>query len=238
MDELELRRRCYAEPNDPSPEFRAALAEDPRARQLAENMRRFDRNLEAALKQAPVPDGLAGRILLRTGFERRRRRHRRQLGYLALAASVVLAVALTLLPLGGPRDFPSLALAHVYGEMDHLEERTAVGEQQLRAMLQRVGGELTASIEGLRFAGLCPSPRGTALHLVVDGEMGPVTILYVPGAKLDGGEKLFGDQRFVGLARAQAQGGSLAVIGHPGEPLEQVAARLQQRIRWTEAPAA
>lgn len=238
MDELELRRRCYAQPTDPDPEFRRLLKEQPAAQRVASAVARFDQRLRFAMNQTPVPDGLAGRILLQVGMERRKRRQRRY-ALFAVAASLVVALGLNLWQPrpASPGSFGELALNHVYNEIQHLHDAGAVPQATVARLLDRMGGVIDSELGTVRFASLCPTPKGRGLHLVLDGEMGPVTVLYVPGAS--DGERLqrFADRRFAGVTRVADHGGSLAVIGERGENVEALAERISQQIQWTAALA-
>ena len=236
MDELELRRHCYAQPDDSDPAFRRQLDNDPAAGRVARAVARFDQRLRFALNQTQAPEGLDGRIMLRIGMERRQRRQRR-IGLFAVAASALLVLGLGLWsgPPGG--SFNNLALNHVYAELGHLEHDGPVSPAQLDRLLADLGGERQGEIGTVRFAAFCPTPKGRGLHLVMDGDMGPVTVLYVPGATLASERQHFDDSRFVGVSLRAASRGSVAVIGEKGEAVEALADTLHENIRWSSTLA-
>ena len=67
-------------------------------------------------------------------------------------------------------------------------------------------------------------------HAVVNGKMGPVTILYVQGDPVRNTMPI-DDGGFSGMLVPAGQG-NLAVIGTPDEPLQPLVDKLQQGIVW------
>ncbi len=233
MDELELRRRTLADPRSADPDFRRELAAHPAMQQAAAQALHLEQALGFALQQPAVPQGLDDRVLLRVALRQSRRRRRSAL--YALAASVLVAMGSLLWLAPQPQDgFASMALAHVYDEIDHLEHLPAssVTDARLSGLMQRVGAELQGSLEAVRFAFICPTPQGPGLHLIAEGPDGPVTILYVPGAHVAAAEQRFADERFSGLARALPEGGALALIGPSDAALRALDERLREQVRW------
>ncbi len=232
MDELELRRRCLADPRSTDPAFRRELAAHPAMQQAAAQALHLDRALGFALQQPAVPPGLEDRILLRVGLQQNRRR--RRLALFGLAASLLVALSGLLWLAPQKQGFAQMALAHVYEEMDHLEHLPSapVSDTRLAGLLQQLGARLDGPLEAVRFAFICPTPQGPGLHLVADGPDGPVTVLYVPGAQAAPGEQHFADGRFSGLTRALPEGGALALIGNSAASLQALDLRLRQQVRW------
>ncbi len=234
MDELELRRRCYAQPTDRDPEFRAWLDDNPAAHETAHKAAQFDQRLSFAMNQPRVPEGLSGRILLNTAMQARKRRRRRIFTSLALAASVVLSATLVLTPAPHPAATVSdMALSHVYGEIGKLETANQVVNQTtLRGMFESMGGELQGTLEQVRFAYLCPTPHGRGLHMIADTEAGRVTVLYLPETTVDPARVQFADARFVGQTMATNGAGTLNVIGENREAVSIMRSRLSRQVQW------
>lgn len=237
MDELELRRRCYAEPTDTDSEFRAWLASNPAARDTAHKAAQFDQQLRFALSQPPIPEGLGGRILLNTAMHNRRRRQRRLLGGLALAASIVLSATLVLSPppSSAPLSVSQQALSHVYGEIAKLDSADhVIGQTELRGMFREMGGELRGDLEQVRFAFLCPTPHGRGLHLIADTEAGRVTVLYLPHTEADPQRLEFADARFTGYTMNTNGTGTLNVIAESAAAVDMMRRKLTQLVTWPE----
>ena len=241
MDELELRRRSYAQPTDSDPEFRAWLKANPAALETARKAAQFDQRLSFALNQTRVPEGLSGRILLNTAMQARKRRRRQIFTGLALAASIVLSATLVLAPppSASPAAVSEMALSHVYGEIAKLETANQViGQTTLRGMFESMGGELEGSLEQVRFAFLCPTEHGRGLHLIADTEAGRVTVLYLPETDVDAAKVQFADARFVGYTMATNGRGTLNVIAENHEAVSIMRQRLSAQVQWRKhAPA-
>ena len=63
MDELELRRRLYADPNTSDKDVLDALESDPDAHAFSNELKTLDNDIEQALN-IPVPENLAERLVL------------------------------------------------------------------------------------------------------------------------------------------------------------------------------
>lgn len=238
MDELELRRRCYAEPSNDSAEFRAWLKDNPAAFETARKAAQFDQQLRFALNHPTTPEGLSGRILLNTAMHQRRRRRNRVFGGLALAASIVLSATLVLTP---PSSTPTelevsqMALTHVYEEIAKLDNADhPIGQSELRGMFHEMGGELSGELEQVRFAFLCPTPHGRGLHLIADTDEGRVTVLYLPQTQVDPDRIEFADARFTGYTMATNGGGTLNVIAENAAAVAMMRKQLKQNVSWPE----
>ena len=178
-------------------EFLRALNVDPRhlllaARQHAENCsdcaRRMVKqlNMEATLAntlQVPTPVGMEDRILLATRFSEKRR-----LALYAVAASVALAVSVTL----GSAFFAKpteldmaieMAIEHVLAEPEHLAETKVVSSAQLNELLARVGAS-SSTLLPVTYANSCNFPNGSrGGHIVLATPYGRVTLVLMPNGE-------------------------------------------------------
>jgi hypothetical protein len=69
-------------------------------------------------------------------------------------------------------------------------------------------------------------------HFVVQGEQGPVTVLLLPNEKVNGPERVDEDG-FVGTIVPLQIGGSIAVVGEPGETaLEDIQREVAAAVQW------
>ena len=234
MDELEMRRRAIAAPNDPAPDYQEWLSQHPGAQESVKQARHFDERLRFALQKVDVPEGLNGRIMLCTGLRSQRRNRQRWIAGFAVAASVLLSLGIWLKPelkTGG--DFQQLALNHVYHEMDHLEHPPGgVSSSLVSNLFQQVGGQFKGRIGEVQFAFMCPTPQGDALHLVADNAAGRVTLLYVPDANEDTQALAFADERFSGSTILPSSGGALAIIGENPKAVEMMEQDLKNAVQW------
>ncbi|MDT8398304.1 MAG: DUF3379 family protein [Pseudomonadales bacterium] len=63
MNDSEFKQRAYADPQDNSPEFLAALAEQPEREAFLASLQAFNMRLCEGLTSIPVPEGLRERLL-------------------------------------------------------------------------------------------------------------------------------------------------------------------------------
>lgn len=179
MNCLEFRREKLADPRRVSPAGEAHARQCPTCAALAREVDEAERALDRAL-MAPVPEGLAERVLLHT----RRPRHGWPLW--ALAASVLVAVALAfLVARDAPRsadEYARLAIEHVVMEPEaHTVIRDADPEA-FRTVVQNLGGSVKYMPGKVRYMRLCPYGNGFAWHIVFETPAGLATLFLVPGS--------------------------------------------------------
>ncbi|GAA5219129.1 DUF3379 family protein [Corallincola platygyrae] len=240
MDDLELRRRLYAAPNEQDDEIRAALASSPQNQQFADELKQLDSKLADAMK-VPVPEGLADRIILSQSMEQFRQERKRTRVHLALAASVAFAVGISFSLLKGtPKhefDIVEHALAHVYGEQDHLGDiDEGLRFQQVNSKLAKWGGSLNKDIGHIYFANFCDFDGTRSLHLIVDDDQGQrVTVFFVPDDQSPA-EEVFTDGKMNGkvhhFPKSKGHGMSMVVLSSPNANLDNVEAKLEKSLKW------
>jgi hypothetical protein len=154
---------------------------------------------------------------------------RGQWRWLAAAAVVVLAVGASVrglqyygyLPTG---DLAGDVVAHIHHEPDAIRVQVASAGSALptadvEAVVLAGGAHLEHLQPMVRYARLCPFRGETVAHLVVQGEAGPVTV------PVD-------EDGFVGTIAPLESGGSIAVIGEPGESLTEIQNEVAAAVRW------
>ncbi|TAA43787.1 DUF3379 family protein [Corallincola spongiicola] len=240
MDDLELRRRLYADPNDKDPQISDALTSSPSNQQFAGELKQLDGKISSAVK-VPVPEGLAERLILSQSMEQFRQQRKRSRVHLALAASIAFAVGISfsLLKSTPQHDFNVIqhSLAHVYGEADHLDGiDEGLRFQQVNSKLAKLGGQLEQDIGHVYFANFCDFDGTRSLHLIVDDDSGHrVTVFFVPDNKRPVDEQ-FNDGKMAGSVHhftdSQGQGMSMVVLSEPNAQIKTVEQRLQKSLRW------
>ncbi|TNI90260.1 DUF3379 domain-containing protein [Aeromonas allosaccharophila] len=257
MDELEFRRNAMIQPNDQQPDFLKAAEASQANRNYLDEMKQFDRSLKRAM-QVEVPAGLAERILLRQAMLQGSdtpddRQQFRPLGtapvkirtstswrQIALAASVAFLLGMSTRWISLPETTPTalslaqVAMAHVYGEapfIQGIDER--VNLQSINAKLEMYGATLK-EMDGLKvtYVNHCSFYQGPALHMVIRGEMGPVTLFIVPKhVPLTLQQASFEDGTLKGEI-VRLKGANMVLIGEMKEPLAPVASALQSQLQW------
>lgn len=124
-------------------------------------------------------------------------------------------------------------IEHIQAEAEHLSAEGTIPWARLRGIFQALGADVDPDLGPVSFAGRCVIGEIDGIHLVLPGERGAVTALFMPGTEMAEEREVSGS----GLAGilVPAGFGLLAVVGAPGEPLEPMVRRLRAAIRWDEA---
>lgn len=255
MDELEFRRNAMIQPNDQQPDFLETADASQANRHYLDEMKQFDRTLKRAM-QVDVPAGLAERILLKQAMLQdtpddnihplnsattlasdRTQSPWRQI---AMAASVAFLLGMSTrwisLPEATPtaRSLAQVAMAHVYEEAPFIQgtdER--VNLHSINSKMEKYGATLS-EMNGLNvtYANHCSFYQGPALHMVIQGKMGPITLFLVPKhVPLTLQQASFEDGTLKGEI-VQLKGANMVLIGEMKESLAPVATVLQSRLHW------
>jgi predicted anti-sigma-YlaC factor YlaD len=205
-------------------EFRRASLSDPRrldaaAMEHAEQCpacRDFHaRGLEAesrlaAVLRVKVPEGLHARVLDRTAAARRPMR------WLALAASLLVAVAIAFFA-AAPGNDP-VALAGIdfvmYEEAQAIADAKPTDFRVLAKVAQAMGVSLSEQLGEIRYVGTCPFAGTTAHHVLVKTPLGKVTLLLVPDRPLR--SRVVATAHGMQAAIVPVKAGSVAIIGGSG----------------------
>ncbi len=187
----------------------------------------FERHLGQALR-VEIPEGLNGRILFRQAAEQARRT-RRWLVPLALAASVAVAVSLVTTFSSTGDQLAEDLIAHIEREPEALESRLEISASRLGMTLEMLGMGLSGDIGQVTYAALCKVRNGLGAHLVIAGQLGPVTVMILPVERVDTARR-FEQGNYRGIV-VTAGRGSMAVVGSPDEPLQPVVHRLSRALR-------
>jgi hypothetical protein len=233
---LDFRRRWLTVPNARD----LALAQHERAcagcRQFARRGSVFESRLREALA-IDVPAGLIDGIKQRRDIvEQVRSRQARLVRYAQGASVCIIAVFVAMLSyqmLGADPHAPALhrgVLAHIAAEQAVLRTRDAPSEARARQLFARYGAQLRGSLGEVKFAGVCRERDFQGVHLVLRGRDGPVTVLYMDGEDAED-TSYFWNDRYDGIV-FPVDGGSIAVVGKPGEAIDSVGKLLRGNLRW------
>jgi hypothetical protein len=252
MDCAQYRRTLLADPNASGPELDAHLASCPDCPAYRERLQRFEGRLARALRldtdlgaaergpRGPIgheraaPLGFAPPGSSPRGMPVRRVPTR----WLAMAASVVVAlVAAGALWLAAPH--PSLAaavVAHMAGEPEAWTSTTPVAPEDLAPVLAGAHMTLKPDAGMVSYAQSCLFRGHHVPHLVVQTDMGPVTVMVLVHESI-ATSRPFDEEGYRGVIVPVPGHGSLAVLargqGADLAAIESVAARVRSAISWT-----
>lgn len=241
MDDILFRHMATATPNDKSDEFLSRYEASEGAQKLVNEAKSFDQLLKGSL-DIDIPEGLADKILLEQSFALENDKAKNSRWHIAIAASVAFIIGLSLPMLGNfyqsPSDIGTIALQHVRQEYfltAKVNEQATL--KNVNAKLARYGATAKsgategAGLGNVFFVNYCSFEGTSALHMILQGEKGRVTVFVVPD---DAGFKSaseFSNQHFKGITE-QIGNANVVIVGERGEPLEKMKNKLDENIKW------
>ena len=155
----------------------------------------------------------------------------------ALAASLVLAVGATLYMLVDSAYFASDDLvADVMTHIDHEPTAlafpaAAVSEDSFSGVMQAAGVSMSPIDGKVTYVKLCPFRGEMVAHFALSGANGPVTVMLLPNEQVDQ-PMMVDEEGFQGTIAPLSIGGSIAVVGEPGEDIQDIQNRVADAVRW------
>jgi hypothetical protein len=231
MNELEFRKRCIINPDDSDPDFQSALENDDYRRVQAE-CADFDEKLSGALR-VPAPEGLQDRILAANRQPSFLARWKKKLAALtSLIVTLVLGLTLLLRPQLALSD---MVIEHLYHDMAVMYSRDVIREEQVDEIVSHFGADLESSLVGIiRFIEDCRfADQRKGIHLVYDGQSGPVTVFYIPHRQIDRMQAI-GKEEFQGIIFPHHDG-TMAIVGVIGEDINSQRSKVEAAFNWDQA---
>ncbi|HEV2111803.1 MAG TPA: DUF3379 family protein [Gammaproteobacteria bacterium] len=232
---LDVRRQAGAEPRRLEPGVAEHLKGCAACAAFVRDTQALDARLERALN-VPVPEGLEARIVLDASLKHRPRLMR---PWLAAAASALLTLALATAaymhqhPAGD--DLAGAVVAHIRNpeEADALApDRTLIHDASyVQGVFQGAGVRLTGGMDDLTYAHVCLFRGQRVVHLVAQGEHGPVTILLLPRIHVDK-DMPVDEEGFHGVI-VPAGKGSIAIVTNNNTPVEPMEQEMVAKVQWT-----
>lgn len=231
MDDLEFRRRAFADPESRDREFIDKINQSKDNRQLIDDLQQFNQQIKQAV-EIPVPEGLADKIILNQalGEHRRQNNFLRYLFSPIAGVAVVLAALLALVPILLQPALPQLVFDHIYHELDHLDDQQDRNLEQVNQILMSFGGHFKQDIGKVNYLGRCNIGKYDGIHMVLAGEKGPVTIMMMSNVKLDQSQSI-ADQRFHGQIQPTPKG-AYAIVAERDESLDTIRHLIDDNLVW------
>lgn len=231
MNCLEFRRICLAEPGSQDNDYLRHQQGCPRCAGHAANIIRGDKQLAQALR-IDVPDNLASRIILRQSIFSGRAQRRKARRMYALAAGVLLAIGLA----GGwfmvnhVPEVDRAVIARINAVPASRVAKGQISNAELIRVIRAVGGELNGEIGRVHYASIYYVREHQCGQLIVQGAVGLVTILLMPGVYIEDAHDLY-SRELNGIV-VPTTTGSMAIVGEPGEPLHDMEQRMRAAVTW------
>jgi hypothetical protein len=233
------RTALLAEPHAADAQLEQHRASCPECQAYSARLLQFDERLGRALRvdvpAAPARVAVLGASGVDAAGRRARDRPRR---WFAMAASVLVVVALAGgLWLTAPhRSLAADVVAHMAGEPQAWTSGPVpVPATELDPVLAAAGMRLNPQSGPVSYAHSCLFRGHEVPHLVVQTEMGPVTVMVLEHEAVNG-PKPFDEAGYVGVILPVPGHGSLAVLTRgphaDAAGLERIAARVRGAIHW------
>lgn len=239
MDDLEFRRTLYADPQSTDRALLESMAKDPHKQEFAHELRKLNRELQAAAS-VPVPEDLAHKLILRQSLKSHaEKQNRKNRWYMAIAASLafVFGVSLTLFWQQPVVNLGENALAHVYHESASLSASSqALSLAEVNAKLASMDASLSASLNAdigdIIAANYCHFDKVKSLHLVVQNAQGKVSIFVIPQRQGHQLQQDFGDEKLLGKGLRYQQANVL-IVGEKNQDIQQLQHKIRQGLRFS-----
>lgn len=232
MDFSEFKRLLGADPRTRDPAVLRARDASPEFREAAAEAERFEDRLERALRLAEPPDLLDG---LRAITQPKRPAAARETWWpMALAAGLLLAISAAGLNWWSGHHWDSVeeyVIEHYYHDgLKLLANPGSADSANVQAMFAdfdvQAAPPLADIISVIKH---CVTPDGKGIHMVLDTGGGLITVIYMPGTRVDDRETFgFDDQQAL---LVQLQHGSAAIVGTGKQNVADYYALVQDSIQ-------
>jgi len=230
MDELEFRRRVYANPDDNSDDVVNAANEDAQKQHFLSDTRALNEQIKSAVK-VPVPDDLADKLIWQSTMREHATQKKRARWHIAMAASVAFVMGLTFAMWTPSKvDLGHAALAHMsHAEIEMRFASTPVSLELVNAKLESMGAELTQDIGNVYVANYCQLDNFKALHLIVETDVGEVSLFIMPHEADTTLPNRFSDDSYTGKGFSTQQA-SVMIVGDKGSDLSAFSGKVRNSL--------
>ena len=233
MDELEFRRRIYADPETTDSDVVEAAKADESKRSFWNEQKQLDKQLKQALK-VDVPEDLASKLIWQQSTDEFNRYKRRSRWYLAIAASVAFTVGIGLtMWYHQPLSIGGQALAHMqYAEMETAHSLLPADLDMVNAKLASFGGSFNEMLDGVEVVNYCHLSTVRSLHLIVDTPQGKMSVFVVPERGDVTVPSEFSDEQYRGES-IKMRHANVMIVGDKDADLSVMKKAVSERIRFS-----
>jgi hypothetical protein len=236
MDDLQFRRRIYADPHTRDEDMLDAIKSDPAKQRFTQELEDLDSKIFKALN-VDVPSDLSSKLILRQTLASHQQQKRKSRIRLSIAASVAFAMGLTFNFMQFSSAYSTLgdyAIAHVAHEEGYFSNTSTenISLASLNDKMATFNGSFASDIGKLLFADYCRFDGMKSLHLVYQGETSTVTIFVVPNNEDLEFSANFTDDILVGKSK-HFKHSNIIVLGDKNEPLQKWQNAIDKNINWS-----
>jgi hypothetical protein len=231
MNCLEFRRLYCTDPEHNAAELREHQRDCAACAAFAAEQDAFDETIERAVRISS-PTGLESRILLRQSLQEASSilPHRRMVYALAATLLIGVAIGFGILSIGTGDALDSEVISYLQTQPSFPSLTSASAEQEANALLRPAGMELQADGVAVHYAKPCVIKDTPAVHLVIAGERGAVSVVFMPEQDV-AVRKPFVKAGFNGVI-VPCPKGSMAIVGAHDEPIDNIEQRVRAAVSW------
>lgn len=233
MDELEFRRRIYADPETTDSDVVEAAKADESKRNFWNEQKQLDKQLKQALK-VDVPEDLASKLIWQQSTDEFNRYKRRSRWYLAMAASVAFTIGIGLtMWYHQPLSIGGQALAHMqYAEMETAHSLLPADLNMVNAKLASFGGSFSEMLDGVEVVNYCHLSTVRSLHLILDTPQGKMSVFVVPERGDITVPSEFSDDQYHGES-IKMRHANVMIVGDKDADLSEMKKAVSERIQFS-----
>ncbi len=233
MDELEFRRRVYANPDTTDRDIVDAAKSDPAKQSFWQELKAQDSALIDAMK-VPVPEDMAHKLIWQQTANEFVRHRKRSRWYVAMAASVAFAIGISFTLFNrGEISLGNEALVHMqYASAEQSHSGLPVDLNQVNAKLAGFGASLTDMLGNVKVANYCHLGSVRSLHLIMETEQGLMSVFVVPDREDILLPDAFSNDTYHGEA-VKMQRANILVVGDRNADLNPVMQEVKRKIQFS-----
>lgn len=235
MDDILFRHTAIATSNDKAESSLLLVNASECGGSLINEAKEFDQLLKDTLHIVP-PHDLVNNILRKQHVLTQPEKMASHRWHIAVAASIAFITGLTLPIVNNiyrtPMDIGSLALQHVQKEsffIAKVNENATI--ENVNVKLARYGGVVHNELGKILFVNYCGFEGVSALHLILEGEKGPVNVFVMPKDANFNDVVEFSNQYLKGISE-QFGNNNVVIVGERNESLNRIKDKLTTNIQW------
>lgn len=233
MDELEFRRRVYANPDTTDRDVVEAAKSDPAKQAFWQELKAQDSALLDVMR-VPVPEDMAHKLIWQQSANEFVRHRKRSRWYIAMAASVAFAVGISFTLFNRAEvSLGNEALVHMqYASAEQSHSGLPVDLTQVNAKLAGFGASLTDMLGNVKVANYCHLSNVRSLHLIIETEQGLMSVFVVPQRDDVLLPEAFSNDTYHGEA-VKMQRANILVVGDKDADLHPVMQEVKRKIQFS-----
>jgi len=221
----QFRKKLLEDPGNEDANFHAHRQVCPSCEKAYQDAMLFEKQLSGAFADTGLDRKLPDAILNNV---RRYRKTSRRLFSIAASLMLLTMAGAASFHLYQIRSLNDFVLSHIEHEIEQLNNTQIVSHSRLERFVSQFDvpdlPDLSV-LPAMTYVEKCWMRTGYGLHLIVQGQKGPVTVLFMPNESVEQSQPIQSED-FTGKLYSLGQG-SFALVGIPGEPLEMLAEKLR-----------